>query len=160
MQVDQEALGQIDREVNERRCPFEKVLLNGQASCPQAQRSCIGERIMVGCASDSAQVRCHRFLDLVRRQSRFTLKTVAHETALTHAHSLRIQLGGLRGARLALDGEAAPTAPIADIDGLLTRVAERFGELARLPWQPIVQQVASSQDHQRRRRGRKGRDDH
>lgn len=141
--MDHEALRGAYDELNERQCPFEKVVLFNQAGCRLARRLCIGEREAVGCADEHAQQRCLAFLDQVRHRARFALKTASRDKALTHAKAMRIQIGGLRGVRAAFSPDAPATSHIEDIDELLRRAAIELGSLAALPWSVVIQQVAA-----------------
>ncbi|MEY6432009.1 hypothetical protein ABC977_06240 [Thioalkalicoccus limnaeus] len=128
--------------IGERLCPFEQSLLTNQADCPQARRVCIAERPGVHCISDHAQARCLAFLELTAGQARFALKMAHPEGRLSRAKSLRVQIGGLRGVQASLTPEGAD-GPVTDVDGLLGAAIARFGDLERLPFQVIVQQIAA-----------------
>lgn len=155
--MDNQVFRDTYQDINERCCPYEKTILTNHGRCARARRFCIAEREGVECGSDAAQARCLGFLDLVRQRARFALKTADSGAALPHAKAMRVQVGGLRGVRVALAAASAQTtdaappvprggaeaAPIADIDGLLAAAVERFGALDALPFQPIVQQIAA-----------------
>lgn len=162
--MDQDAFRDTYAAVNERRCPYEKAVLTGNCACSLAKRFCIAEREGVRCATDEGQARCMDFLERLRAQARFALKTTDGGSALPHAKAMRVQVGGLRGVRAALadDAAAEQQAPIDDVDALLSQAAEHFGGLAELPYQRIVQQIAAYRGRpsfRERRRARKRRDD-
>jgi hypothetical protein len=145
--LDQDAFRETYAAVNERRCPYEKAILTNNCGCALAQRFCIAEREGVRCDADAAQARCLAFLERLRNQARFALKTTDGGAALPHAKAMRIQVGGLRGVRAALAGDAPQgaviEAPVDDVDGLLRKAVERFGSLAELPFGQIILKVAA-----------------
>jgi hypothetical protein len=162
--LDQDAFRDTYNAVNERRCPYEKSVLTGNCACACAKRFCIAEREGVRCATDEAQARCLAFLEQLRAQARFALRTTDGRSALPHAKAMRIQVGGLRGVRAALAGDqpADASGPVDDVDGLLCAAVDRFGGLDALPYGQIIQQVAAYQGRQsfrERRRARKQRRD-
>jgi len=141
--MDNEVLRKTYRSINERFCPYEKSILTNSCKCSRAKRFCIAEREGVGCGSDAAQSRCLELLDLLRRHARFALKATDERAALPHAQAMRIQVGGLRGLQAVLmPGEPIP-AKIQDIYDTIDRALERFGTLADLPFQAIIQQIAA-----------------
>lgn len=139
--MDSQALRDTYDAINERFCPFEKGILTNHCHCSLAERFCIAEREGVGCGNDGAQARCIAFLDLVRARARFALKTTDAHAALPHAKAMRVQVGGLRGVRQALQPDYPTSSVIADIDALLNAALARYGDLDALPWQVIVQQI-------------------
>ncbi|WP_295539399.1 hypothetical protein [uncultured Thiohalocapsa sp.] len=164
--MDQDAFRDTYNAVNERRCPYEKSILTGHCACARAKRFCIAEREGVHCTADDAQARCLAFLEYLRAQARFALRTPQGHGALPHAKAMRIQVGGLRGVRAAL-AEEQPAAgdaaePVEDVYGLLEAAVQRYGGLAALPYQHIIQQIAAfkgRQSFRERRRQRKRTDD-
>jgi hypothetical protein len=159
--VESDVLRATCRTFNERYCAYEKAILTGQAACSLAQRFCIAEREGVHCGADAAQADCIELLGILRRQARFTLKTVGtpadgpapSAAALTHAKALRIQLGGLRGLQRLLAPAGTTARPVEDIRGLILAAMAAFGSLNDLPFQAIIQQVAACRPGRRPRRG-------
>ncbi|MBK1632719.1 hypothetical protein CKO31_18610 [Thiohalocapsa halophila] len=163
--MDQDAFRDTYNAVNERRCPYEKSILTGNCACRRSKRFCIAEREGVHCTADDAQTRCLEFLEHLRTQARFALRTTDGHAALPHAKAMRIQVGGLRGVRAALAAdqpEAGQAAPVEDVDGLLGAAVDRFGALEALPYGRIIQQIAAykgRRSFRERRRERKRTDD-
>ena len=143
--MDNEVFRDTYHAINERYCPYEKSVLTNNCVCSKAQRFCIAEREGVRCASDEAQERCIEALEILRQQARFHLKATRDSSALPHAKAMRVQVGGLRGIHVALHPEVPAPAQIADIYGLLLQAVERFGTLADLPFQVVIQQIAAYQ---------------
>jgi hypothetical protein len=141
--MDNEVFRRTYRSINERFCPYEKSILTNQCACSQANRFCIAEREGVHCKSDRAQTQCLELLDILRRQSRFALKSTNERSALPHGKAMRIQVGGLRGLHAALQpGQPVPQV-ITDVHGVIEKARKRFGDLDHLPFQIIVQQIAA-----------------
>ena len=122
------------------------VLVGGLAMGPQEKQLKNGVEIVVGTPG--------RVLDHLRRKARFTLKATDEGAALPHAKAMRVQVGGLRGLHAVLSPDEPVPERIEDINGIVEEALARFGDLASLPYQPIIQQVAA---YKGRRRFRKSR---
>ena len=152
--MDQDQFRQTYREVNEVYCAFEKSVLTNECGCRCAERFCIAEREGVHCRSEQGQTRCLRWLDLLREQARFALRTEEDRRILPHGKAIRLQVGGMRGL-LGVLAEAGNTpATVEDVDGLLAEAEDRFGALEALPFSKIMREVAAYQVRKRSRRGR------
>jgi hypothetical protein len=149
--MDNEMFRQAYQAINERFCPFEKTILTRHGDCCRAERFCIAEREGVRCGADASQARCEAFLALARQNARFALKATDQRTALPHAKAMRVQVGGLRGLHAALEPDQPVPQRIPDIDRILDAAVARFGDLAELPFQPIIQQIAAFQGRKRSR---------
>jgi hypothetical protein len=150
--MDQDAFRRTYRDVNERHCAYEKSVLTNECKCSQAERFCIAEREGVRCGSDEAQAQCLEVLALLREAARFALRSASEEGVLPHGKAMKVQVGGLRGIRAALEPDATASAPIDDVHGLLCRAREAFGGLAALPYSEIMREVAAYQVKKRSRR--------
>ena len=149
--MDQEMFRQAYQAITEQGCPYEKTLLTHNGDCRHAQRFCIAEREGVRCGAPASQTRCEAFLALVRQNARFALKATDQRPSLPHAQAMRVQVGGLRGLHAALEPDQPVPAQIPDIDQVLDTASHRFGDLARIPFQPILQQIAAFQGRKRSR---------
>jgi len=149
--MDNEVFRRTYRSINERFCPYEKSVLTDNCKCSKAKRFCIAEREGVNCTSDDAQTQCLELLELLRLQARFALKATDEHAALPHAKAMRIQVGGLRGLHAVVAPEEPIPAKIADIHGIVEAARERFGALDKLPFQPIIQQIAAFKGRRRLR---------
>ncbi len=147
--MDNEAFRKTYRDVNELFCVFEKSVLTNQCKCSKTQRFCIAEREGVRCRSEEARQQCLELLDLLRQQSRFTLRTTDETSSLPHAKAVRIQVGGLRGLCSVLNPDQPPPAIIEDVYGTIEAARIRFGGLDKLPFQEIIKQVAAYKGRQR-----------
>lgn len=101
-----------------------------------------------------AQERCLAFLGIARDKSRFALKSLRAEDALTYLQALRVQVGGVRGIQRVLAPNAGSVARKPDIDRLLQAVMDRFGGFDDLPWSTVVRHIVAFQG---RRTGRRAR---
>ncbi len=149
--MDNDLLRRTYRDINERFCPYEKSILTDHCRCSRARRFLIAEREGINCNSDAAQQRCIELIELMRQQARFALKSTDEHAALPHAKAMRIQVGGLRGLHAALYPEDPVPTKIEDIADLIEASVARFGALARLPFQPIIQQISAFKGRRRLR---------
>lgn len=149
--MDNEVFRRTYRSINERFCPYEKSILTNICKCSKAKRFCIAEREGVNCVSDDAQTQCLELLELLRQRARFALKATDEHAALPHAKAMRIQVGGLRGLHAVVAPEEPIPEKIVDIHGIVEAARERFGALADLPFQPIIQQIAAFKGRRRLR---------
>ena len=149
--MDNEVFRRTYRDINERFCPFEKGILTNNCACSRARRFCIAEREGVHCNSDEAQSRCIELLELMRQKARFALKSTEERSALPHAKAMRVQVGGLRGLHAAVQPDEAVPVKIPDINGIVEAAIARFGDLASVPFQLVIQQIAASKGRRRLR---------
>ena len=150
--MDQDAFRKTYRDMNDRFCLFEKSILSGQCGCALAERFCLAEREGVHCRADEAQEQCQNLLGLLRRHSRFTLKSSDETGNLSHAKAMRLQIGGLRGLHASIH-EGDPPASIEDIHDLINQAVKAFNGLDHLPFQEIIKQIAAYKGRSRRSRG-------
>jgi len=150
--MDQDQFRTTYREINERFCAYEKSVLTNQCTCTQAERFCIAEREGVHCKSDDGQARCLELLELLRAQARFALKSTDEKAAMPHGKVMKIQVGGLRGIKLALEPDEPAPLIIDDVYGTIQAAIERFGGLDKLPLQTLIQQISAYQMKKRTRR--------
>jgi hypothetical protein len=151
--VDQDAFRKTYREVNDVFCAFEKSVLTNECRCSQAERFCIAEREGVHCRSSASQTRCLRWLELLREQARFALRTEEDRQLLPHGKAIRLQVGGMRGVQQVLFGPAEDR-QIDDVDGTLAAAEQRYGHLAEVPFSDVMRAVAAYQVRKRSRRRR------
>ena len=149
--MDNELFRRTYRDINERFCPFEKGILTNNCACSRARRFCIAEREGVHCNSDEAQSRCIELLELMRQKARFALKSTEERSALPHAKAMRVQVGGLRGLHAAVQPDEAVPVKIPDINGIVEAAIARFGDLASVPFQLVIQQIAAYKGRRRLR---------
>jgi len=152
--MDQDAFRKTYREVNEVFCAFEKSVLTNECQCSQAERFCIAEREGVHCRSEERQGRCLRWLELLREQARFALRTEEQRKLLPHGKAIRLQVGGMRGLTKVLDATEPTAEMIDDVDRLLAEAENAFDALENAPFSEIMRYVAAYQVRKRSRRRR------
>lgn len=141
--MDNEQLRATLGALNPTRCPFEQAILTHRWNCSQAERWCIAERQGVLCRSKTARDPCLRLLGVLRQQARFALGHRDSATALSHARGTRLQVGGLRGLASALAAELPLERAMADVLGLVQRAEACYPDLAELPLEPIIREIAA-----------------
>lgn len=147
--MDQNLLRSIYQELNERICVYEKAILTGTCACSQAQRLCIAEREGVQCYSDTAQLQCQEFLNLLQQQARFALKHTSNKNALSHVKMLKLQIGGLRGLQTIINLHQPITDKIDDVYNLIAAIKQQFGALENLPFSILIQHITAIQNRLR-----------
>jgi hypothetical protein len=152
--MDQDLFRQTYREVNEVYCAFEKSVLTNECRCSLAERFCIAEREGVHCRAEASQTRCLRWLELLREQARFALRTEEERRMLPHGKAIRLQVGGMRGLQKALAKDDAAAGEIADVNAMLARAEDQFDALEHAPFSDIMRDVAAYQVRKRSRRRR------
>jgi hypothetical protein len=120
-----------------RYCPFEKSVLTHCAACSRAVKHNIAEREVVACDKAQAHERCSALRDLLRRNFVFALGRLHIDAPMPHAQEMRMQCGGLKGLQVTLDGSEE----VADVDALLERAIQRYGDLTNFPYSQIVQKA-------------------
>jgi hypothetical protein len=148
--MDENEFKQTYRDYNVSPCAFAKALLTGCAGCSRSQRLNIAEREAMACTSDEAWRHCRELLPLLRTKALFALRLTHAEGALPHGKELKVQCGGLRGLRAALESSAE--GPVTDVYSLVTAAAADFGSLESLPYGEIVKVVVG---YELRKRGRR-----
>jgi hypothetical protein len=134
------------------RCVFEKALTNNLAKCSYSRHFWLADREGYACKSEDCARLCTDLLRNLRENSRFSLKLKTVGNALPHNMDIRVQAGGLQGLQDMLNQQS----PVPDIDVrvLVATAIEKYGGLDVLPYNEIIQSVASFKG--RRRRSRKG----
>ena len=153
--MDQDAFRKTYREVNEVYCAFEKSVLTNECQCSQAERFCIAEREGVHCRSEERQARCLKWLELLREQARFALRT--EEQTKTAPSRQGNPSAGRRHARA--DKDPGPRCictarKIDDVDGMLAEAEKLFDALENAPFSEIMREVAAYKVRKRSRRRR------
>lgn len=145
--MDEKAYKDTYSALNQRDCPFEMAVVICRHGCRNSRHIGIGERQVIGCVSPAAQEACQNLLVLLSNNARFALG-VTDIAVLPHAKELKVQCGGLRGLRLALELEAV--VEIDDISDLVAQAQERFDGLDKLPFSEIVRSIAHFEARRKR----------
>ncbi|MGC2167202.1 MAG: hypothetical protein WA632_14445 [Gallionella sp.] len=89
--------------------------------------------------SNPAYTQCIRLLTLLRENFTFAVGKTQIDGPLPHAREMRMQCGGLKGIQYALDGSSE----VYNVAGLLEVAAQRFGDIAELPFAVLVKYAMS-----------------
>lgn len=119
-------------------CAFGRAILAGEAGCALARRLARGEMESIACASPVAVINCGTLLALLRERGTFALRLPPPGRPLAHAQVMRLQCGGAR----ALAAELGRERP-GDLHELVAEARVRWGELAGLPFAPLVSSMAA-----------------
>ena len=121
-------------------------MLTNECRCHLAERFCIAEREGVHCRSESSQQRCLKWLELLREQARFALRTDEERRLLPHGKAIRLQVGGMRGLVKVLSPDAAgEPATTIDVDSALADAETRYAGLDNVPFSDVMRDVAAYQ---------------
>ena len=131
--------------VNERRCVFEKAILNHSCSCTFSIRFYLADREGIACDSATAHL-----ISLLRENARFALKITTLEGELPHAREIKVQSGGLLGLQQLLRPDPDKNS-VADVAALASLGESTYGSLEQFPYQDIVKSIASFEGRRRPR---------
>ena len=137
------------------RCVFEKALTNQQAKCRLSRHFCLADREGYSCENKESSVKCSKFLEKLRENSRFALKLHEISSPLPHNMEIRVQAGGVMGLAKLVDINAADQSKqpvVDDINRILNEAQNKYGLLRNLPYSEIIQSVVQFQGRRRRQR--------
>ncbi|HPE59844.1 MAG TPA: hypothetical protein PLB10_05865 [Thiolinea sp.] len=156
--MDEDQFRSIYREINPRRCVFEKAILNLRCDCHSKQRFLLAAREGVGCDSAAALARCTRFLEQLRHNARFAFHETAIDGPLPHNRELKVQAGGCLALQKYLTPVSADggtdTGQVPDIRTLLDQALQQDPQLENLPWGELVRGITGYESRRRRRGGK------
>ena len=138
--------------LNQRRCVFEKAINSRRCNCAQSARFHLADREGVACESASGNALCIALLDALRHNARFSLHITHADGPLPHAKEIRVQIGGLLGLQRLLHPDLAEAGSVQNINGLATEALARYGRIENLPYELIVQTLASFEGRRKRTR--------
>lgn len=116
----------------------------GEAGCTLARRRPRGEIDAILCASPVAHAHCATLLQQLRSRSRFALRLPGPDALIPHVQAMRLQCGGA----LALARELGHDRP-QDLHDIVAEARQRWGDLASIPYEPIVRSLAAWQPKRR-----------
>ena len=137
--------------VNERRCVFEKAILNHSCGCTFSIHFYLADREGIACDSATAHQRCSHLISLLRKNARFALKITTLEGELPHAMEIKVQSGGLLGLQQLLRPDPGKNSVMADVAALASLGESTYGSLEQLPYQDIVKSIVSFEGRRRPR---------
>lgn len=138
--------------LNQRRCVFEKTISSRRCTCDKAQRFHLADREGIACKSAAGSALCGELLDQMRHKARFALHLTHAEAPLPHAKEIKVQTGGLLGMQALLHPEKAGQQAVENAIGLIDLAIQRYGRLADLPYEVIVQSIVKFEGRRKRNR--------
>jgi len=138
--------------LNKRRCLFEKTISSRRCSCEKALRFHLADREGIACKSAAGNALCSELLNAMRHKARFTLHLTRADAPLPHAKEIKVQTGGLLGMQALLHPEKAGQQNIDNVLGLIDLALQRFGTLAELPYDGIIQAILKFEGRRKRPR--------
>lgn len=143
------------REINDRRCVFEKSVNSRRSTCEHGRQFNLADREGVACSSEAGNRRCQVFLDMIRRNASFALQQRHIDGPLPHAKEVKVQTGGLLGLQGLLHPQQAGAEQVDNIAGLLREAQDRYGEFEQLPYTELVKTIVRFEGRHKRRRDRR-----
>lgn len=148
--MDETEYRQTYREVNARKCVFEKAINARRCTCSQARRFNLADREGVGCNSDEAHDACTLLLTTLRQKASFALQMTQVPGPLPHAKEVKVQIGGMLGIQSLLYPQKANQELAEDIHGLIKEATRRYNGPDSLPFTEIVKSVVKFQGRLRK----------
>ena len=133
------------------RCVFEKAINSRVCNCSKATRFNLADREGVTCNSAVGQEQCVNIQKTLREKARFVLQQTSMDGQLSHNAEIKIQNGGIKGlAKVVGHSEIKEN----DIYSLINNAEKKFQSIDKLPFEQIVQEIASYQGRRRAKRSR------
>ena len=140
------------KNINERRCVFEKTINSRRCSCKQSQRFHLADREGIACKSASGNALCIEFLNRMRSNSRFALHLTHADAPLPHAKEIKVQTGGLLGLQGLIYPDRTADCNIENAIGIIDAAIEQYGRLENLPYDIIIQAIVKFEGRRKRPR--------
>ena len=138
--------------INKRRCRFEKTINSRRCTCKKAQRFHLADREGIACKSAAGNALCTELLDGMRHKARFALHLTRADAPLPHAKEIKVQTGGLLGLQALLHPGKAADQTVDNVIGLIDLALQRYGSLAELPYDGIIQSILKFEGRRKRPR--------
>jgi hypothetical protein len=146
--MDENNYRQTYREFNDLPCVYEKAILQQCCTCRRARHFNLAERIGVACSDPDSQGQCREFLGTLQQKSVFALQIPGPiDSELPHSKKIKIQCGGIIGLQQIEKLQIGDR----DVNALLDRAIEVFGDLQSLPFEELVRGVVSFEGRRRKR---------
>jgi hypothetical protein len=138
--------------LNQRRCIFEKTISSRRCTCEKALRFHLADREGIACKSAAGNALCIELLNSMRHKARFALHLTRADAPLPHAKEIKVQTGGLLGLQSLLRPEKPGQQNVDNVLGLINLALQRFGRLAELPYDGIIQAIVKFEGRRKRPR--------
>ena len=133
------------KEYNQLPCVYQKAILSSRCACPHAHKLNIAEREAVACEFPEARIQCQTLYDAFIEKARFALHKIG-DSPLTHAESIKVQVGGISGVQEILSDES----PLPQVGQLTMKLFLAYPDLQGLPVETIVRSIVHCKVRQRR----------
>ncbi|CAA6818542.1 MAG: Unknown protein [uncultured Thiotrichaceae bacterium] len=148
--MDENEYRAVYNEVNPNRCVFEKAINNRRCDCEKKQRFLIATREGVGCQSESAAENCTQFLNIMRKNARFSLRVVTVEGPMPHNKELQVQAGGTIALRnILLSDEKDQDVNIYQV---VDQALKKYLSIDNFPYSDIVRGIVSYVSRKKRKK--------
>lgn len=134
------------KDINHTPCVYQKAILTARCACSHAQKLNIAEREAVACEFAEARVQCQSLYDAFIEKARFALQKLG-ESPLTHAESIKVQVGGIAGLQEILGDEA----PVPQVGQLTMKAFLEYPDLEGLPIEVIVRSIVHCKVRRKRK---------
>jgi hypothetical protein len=138
--------------LNQRRCVFEKTINSRRCTCEKALRFHLADREGIACKSAAGNALCTDLLNSMRHKARFALHLTRADAPLPHAKEIKVQTGGLLGLQALLHPEKTGQQNVDNVLGLIDLALQRYGRLAELPCDGIIQAIVKFEGRRKRPR--------
>jgi len=115
-------------------CAFRKGILARCVSCAFMQKVDIAEREAITCKNADKLARCDELHEHLIHGFAFAQKRLSDEVPLTHAQSMQIQCGGLKGLQYTLDEQCE----VENVDTLIDTLLQKWETLEQIPYSEVV----------------------
>ena len=134
------------QDINQMPCIYQKAILSTRCECPHAHKINLAEREVVACEFAEARQQCQALYSTFIEKARFALHK-ADNAALTHAETIKVQVGGITGLQKILnDTTATPR-----VGNLIMKAFIEYPELEGLPVDVIIRSIVHCQVRKRRK---------
>ncbi|MDH5257977.1 MAG: hypothetical protein OEX07_08205 [Gammaproteobacteria bacterium] len=126
----------IYKDINRTPCVYQKAILSARCECPHGHKLNIAEREAVACDFIEAREQCQILFDSFIQKARFALRKL-DESPLTHAETIKIQVGGITGLQDILKDKSS----VPKVGNLTMKAFLEYPDLDNLPIDIIVRSI-------------------
>ncbi|MDD5392369.1 MAG: hypothetical protein PHE17_05055 [Thiothrix sp.] len=148
--MDEDQFRAVYREINAKRCVFEKAINNRRCDCSRQERFLLATREGVGCRVETSLANCTAFLNTLREKSRFALHETFIDGPLPHNKELKVQAGGTLALQLHLFPALAGAKAVQDIYDLVNIGLSKYVNIADFPYGELVKGVVHYESRPKR----------
>jgi hypothetical protein len=139
--MDEDKYKETYRTVNPLQCPFEKTLNSRRCVCSKMERFYLADREGVACAAKQPWKNCSKFLEVLRKNAKFSLKLTHVDGPLPHGKEIKVQNGSIIGLQKLFYPNADVNSAKPDIYLLIQRAFDEYVEIENLPLNELMQSI-------------------